>query len=120
MNHPSSAHLSHDFEVYMGLTLRELLLIVCLSTLSGYVFLSLLGFMVGFPLALGVVGFLLGFILGLALFPKLVAPLKKDKPHGYLKKAFLLKVVSLRFTKSPYLSHEGQWRKGLNLRKPHV
>jgi conjugative transfer region protein (TIGR03750 family) len=110
MNRPSSRHLSHDYEAYKGLSLRELFWIVLIVTLTTSFLLTCIGFFVGYPLALGCVGFLLGFILAITLAPKQIAHIKAGKPHGYLMKKTLLYLVHLGLKRSPYCHYQGIWQ----------
>lgn len=109
--HASSRHLSHDFVAYKGLTLRELLLIVIVTTISTCFLLMFIGFLMGWPLAMGCFGVVLGFIVAITLAPKPLARLKAGKPHGYLLKVMRLKLARLGVMKSPYLKHQGLWQK---------
>lgn len=109
--HASSRHLSHDFVAYKGLTLRELLMIVIVTTISTCVLLTLIGFFVGWPLAMGCFGVVLGFIVAISVAPKPIARLKAGKPHGYLLKMMRLKLAGLGVMQSPYLKHRGLWQK---------
>lgn len=111
MKHPSSRNLSHDYEAYKGLSLRELFWIVIMATPLTSIFFTLGGLLIGYPLALGCVGFLVGFILSIMVCPKRLARVKSGKPHGYLMKKTLLCLAALNLKKSPYLSYCGLWQK---------
>ena len=111
MNHPSSRHLSHDFEAYKGLSLRELFWIVLgFTPLTALIFI-LIGAFLGFPLAFGCVGFLVGFVMSITTCPKRIARLKAGKPHGHLMKKSVLLLVHFGLKQSPYLNHTGLWQK---------
>ncbi|MGQ3887845.1 TIGR03750 family conjugal transfer protein [Legionella sp. CNM-1927-20] len=110
MNRPSSRHLSHDYEAYKGLSLRELFWIVLIVTPATSFLLACLGFFLNYPLALGCVGFLLGFILAITLVPKRIARLKAGKPHGYVMKRTILCLARLGLKRSPYLHYQGIWQ----------
>jgi len=111
MNRPSSRHLSHDYEAYKGLSLRELFWIVLVFTpLTTCTFIVIGGF-IGFPVAFGCVGFIVGFVLSITTCPKRIARIKAGKPHGHLMKKTLLLLVRLRLRQSPYLHHQGVWQK---------
>lgn len=84
MKQPSSRHLSHDFEAYKGLSLRELFWIVIVVTPLISLLLALIGLIFDFPLALGCIGFLAGFVLSITIFPKRIARIKAGKPQGIL------------------------------------
>lgn len=118
MKQPSSRHLSHDYEAYKGLSLRELFWIVVLTTPSISFLFSLAGFFTGYPLACGCVGFLVGFVVSITLCPKRVARLKAGKPHGYLMKKSTLMLTQWGVKRSPYLHHVGAWQKS-NLVRNH-
>lgn len=111
MNRPSSRHLSHDYEAYKGLSLRELFWIVVITTPLTSLMFTLCGVVADYPLAFGCVGFLLGFILSITICPKRVARLKAGKPHGYLIKKTILNLSHWGIRTSPYLSHQGSWQK---------
>ena len=111
MNQPSSRHLSHDYEAYKGLSLRELFWIVIVTTPTSSLLLSLIGLYLGYPLASGCAGFLVGFIVSITVCPKRVARLKAGKPHGYLMKKVLQTLVDLGLKKSPYIHYAGRWQK---------
>ena len=120
MNRPSSRHLSHDFEVYKGLSLRELFWIVLIHTpLTALIFI-VIGAFLGFPIASGCVGFLVGFVMSITSLPKRIARLKAGKPYGYLNKKTILMLVRFRVKQSPYLSHIGFWQKSKSRSKSHV
>lgn len=110
MNRPSSRHLSHDYEAYKGLSLRELCWIVLVFTPLTSLIFTLIGAVIGYPLALGCGGFLIGFVLSITVCPKRVARLKAGKPHGYLMKQILLLLVRWKLKQSPYLIYQGQWQ----------
>lgn len=120
MKRPSSRHLSHDYEAYKGLSLRELFWIVLVTTPTISLLCSLGGLYIDYPLACGCVGFLVGFIVSITTCPKRAARLKSGKPHGYLMKKTILILVNLHFRHSPYLHHQGAWRKSKYLRNAHV
>lgn len=117
---PSSRHLSHDFQAYKGLTLRELFWIVMITTPITVLFFVIAGHIVGFPLVFGCVGFLTGFILSITLFPKRVARLKGGCPPGHLMKLVYLRFSQWGFVKSPYIKHQGLWQKTKSARRFHV
>lgn len=110
MNYPSSRHLSHDYEAYKGLSLRELFWIVLIFTPIITLIFVAIGMFIGFPVAFGCVGFLMGFIVSITTCPKRIASIKKDKPHGYLMKKTLFLLVRLGLRKSPYLHHKGDFQ----------
>jgi conjugative transfer region protein (TIGR03750 family) len=120
MKRPSSRHLSHDYEAYKGLSLRELFWIVLATTPAVSLLFSLGGLYAGYPLAFGCVGFLVGFIVSITACPKRAARLKSGKPHGYLMKKTILLLVRLHLRHSPYLHHQGAWRKSKYLRNAYV
>lgn len=120
MNQPSSRHLSHDYEAYKGLSLRELFWIVVVTTPSTSLLFSLAGIFSGYPLACGCVGFLVGFIVSITVCPKRIARLKAGKPHGYLMKKTILTLTRWGLRRSPYLHHVGTWQKSRIVRKSHV
>jgi len=120
MNRPSSRHLSHDYEAYKGLSLRELFWIVLVATPLCSLIFTLVGLCLDYPLAFGCVGFLVGFIVAITVFPKRVARLKAGKPYGYLMKQCLLMLVRLGIRRSPYLSHKGRWQKSKCIGDSHV
>lgn len=111
MNQPSSRHLSHDYEAYKGLSLRELFWIVLVTTPVISILFSLAGLLVGYPLACGCVGFIVGFIVSITFCPKRAASIKAGKPHGYLMKKTLLLLAHWGLKRSPYLHHIGVWQK---------
>jgi conjugative transfer region protein (TIGR03750 family) len=111
MNRPSSRHLSHDFEAYKGLSLRELFWIVVVATPLTSLLFTLSGLFIGFPLALGCTGFLAGFILSITVCPKRVAKLKAGKPHGFLMKQIIRSMAYYGIRRSPYLNYQGLWQK---------
>ncbi|WP_419421150.1 TIGR03750 family conjugal transfer protein [Legionella sp. D16C41] len=110
MNRPSSRHLSHDYEAYKGLSLRELFWIVLIATPTSSLLLVFIGLLLGYPLALGCVGFLLGFILAITIIPKWIAHVKAGKPYGYVMKKTLLLFIRLGLKRSPYLYYQGVWQ----------
>ncbi|WP_040535436.1 TIGR03750 family conjugal transfer protein [Legionella drancourtii] len=116
----SSRHLSHDFPAYRGLTLRELFVLVLVSTPVLCVFSLFLGLFFGFPIAFGCVGLILGFILAVSVIPKPVARLKMGKPHGYLVKKIKIKLAQWTFCPSPYLTHRGHWSTSKRIGGPRV
>lgn len=120
MNTPSSRHLSHDFQAYKELTLRELLVIVLTTTTCTCLLFGVMGLMAGWIIAFACTGFLLGFIIAVTLLPKPIARFKAGKPHGYLMKTLTLKLVSLRVKKSPYLHYIGIWQRTKQIRRTHV
>ncbi len=120
MNRASSRHLSHDYEAYKGLSLRELFWIVMVTTPLISVLFTLIGLCAGYPLAFGCVGFLVGFIVSITVCPKQAAKLKSGKPHGYLLKKTILGLARLGIKTSPYLSHQGLWQKSKSVGEPHV
>lgn len=120
MNNPSSRHLSHDYDAYKGLSLRELFWIVIITTPMTSLLFTLSGFFIGYPLACGCLGFLMGFILSITLCPKWATRLKAGKPPGYLFKKTILSLVHLGLRQSPYLHHQGLWQASRLLGKSHV
>ncbi len=120
MKAPSSRHLSHDFQAYKGLSLRELFVIVVTMTAGTCLLFSIVGLMTGWVVALACSGFLLGFIVAVAFLPKPIARFKAGKPHGYLMKTLTLKLVTLGLKKSPYLHHKGIWQRVKHIRRAHV
>jgi len=120
MKAPSSRHLSHDFPAYKGLTLRELFAIVVTTTVISCFLFIVIGLMTGWVVALACIGFFLGFIVAITLLPKPIARFKSGKPHGYLKKAWTLKLVRLRLKTSPYVQHSGLWQKAKKVGDSHV
>nr|HAT8713209.1 TIGR03750 family conjugal transfer protein [Legionella jordanis] len=111
MHQPSSRHLSHDYEAYKGLSLRELFWIVVVTTPVISIFFSLAGLFIGYPLACGCVGFIVGFIVSITFCPKRAAAIKAGKPHGYLMKKTVLLMAKWGLRSSPYLHHVGTWQK---------
>ncbi|KTC94863.1 TIGR03750 family conjugal transfer protein [Legionella feeleii] len=109
MTTPSSRHLSHDFPAYKGLTLRELMSLVLLTTGAATALFTLIGFFLSFPGASGCLGLVLGFIIGVSLMPKPISRLKAGKPPGYLMKKARLKLAQWGLMQSPYLTHVGLW-----------
>lgn len=120
MSQPSSRHLSHDFAAWKGLSLRELVQIVIISTPVCMALFTLLGAFVGFPFAFGCVGLVLGFILAITLWPKMIAPLKAGKPYGYIMKQALLWMVRLHLKQSPWINYCGRWQKNKSVGVHHV
>ena len=111
MNRPSSRHLSHDFNAYKGLSLRELFWIVLIYTPLIALIFVLIGAFIGFPVAVGCVGFLVGFVMSITVCPKRIARIKAGKPHGYLMKKTILLLSRFGLRQSPYLNHTGFWQK---------
>jgi conjugative transfer region protein (TIGR03750 family) len=120
MTTPSSRHLSHDFPAYKGLTLRELFVLVLVSTSAVCSSCLLIGLFVGFPGALGCVGLVLGFTLAVSIVPGPISRLKVGKPHGYLLKKLKIKGARLGILSSPYLEHQGHWTTSKRIGEPHV
>lgn len=120
MSRPSSRNLSHDYEAYKGLSLRELFLIVLICTPATALLFTLLGACLDFPVALGCTGFLVGFVLSITVCPKHMARIKQGKPYGYLMKKSLLLLVRAGFRQSPYIHHIGRWNKSATRRSSHV
>lgn len=120
MNRPSSRHLSHDYEAYKGLSLRELFWIVVVATPLTSLLFTLIGLLVGYPLAFGCVGFLVGFVVSITVCPKRIARLKAGKPHGYLMKKNIMLCVRWGIRTSPYLYHKGLWLKSKLIGESHV
>ncbi len=120
MNRPSSRNLSHDYEAYKGLSLRELFWIVLTFTPITVLIFVLIGACIDYPVALGCVGFLVGFVLSITTCPKRIARIKKGKPHGYLMKKTILLFARLGLRQSPYLRHTGRWQKSRIMRSSHV
>lgn len=111
MNHPSSRHLTHDYEAYNGLSLRELFWLVLSSSLISSLGSTLIGVYFGFPLAFFCLGFFLGFIAGITLCPKQLARLKAGKPAGFLIKKVWLTCAHLSIKRMPYCQYQGLWQK---------
>jgi conjugative transfer region protein (TIGR03750 family) len=109
MSAPSSRHLSHDFSAYKGLSLRELMVLVVLTTSSTCITFIIIGIFIGFPGASGCLGLVLGFIIAVSIMPKPISRLKAGKPYGYLFKSIHIKLAKLHVTASPYLAHRGLW-----------
>lgn len=120
MNYPSSRHLSHDYEAYKGLSLRELFWIALITTPATSVIFVIAGLFINFPLAAGCVGFIVGFVLSITACPKRFARIKAGKPHGYLMRQAVLFCVRIGLKQSPYLSHQGQWQKSKIVGEAHV
>lgn len=120
MKAPSSRHLSHDFPAYKGLTLRELLSIVMTTTACTCLVFGIVGFMMNWMVAFTCLGFLFGFIVAITLLPKPIARIKTGKPHGYLMKKLILKLVQIRLKKSPYMHYTGLWQRTSSIRSHHV
>lgn len=120
MNRPSSRHLSHDYEAYKGLSLRELFWIVIVTTPTTSLLFTISGLFLGYQLALGCIGFLLGFVLSITVCPKWMARLKAGKPHGYLMKKTILLLARFGMQRSPYLTHSGTWQKSKLVGNKHV
>ena len=120
MNSPSSRHLSHDFPAYKGLSLREMLFIVVLTTSTVCFIFLVVGYFIGWMAACGSIGFLLGFIVSLTLVPKPIAHIKAGKPHGYLMKKLRLKLALIGVGRTPYLSYRGIWQKSRRIGGNHV
>ncbi|HFL2715776.1 TPA: TIGR03750 family conjugal transfer protein [Legionella pneumophila] len=116
MNQPSSRHLSHDYEAYKGLSLRELFWIVLLTTPIISILFSFAGLFVDYPLAFGCVGFIVGFIVSITFCPKRAALIKAGKPHGYLYKKTMLLMAQGGLIRPPYLHFIGSWQKSKILR----
>ncbi len=109
MTTPSSRHLSHDFPAYKGLTLRELMVLVAITTAVMTLTFLIIGLLFRFPGAFGCTGFVLGFIVGVSFAPKPISRLKAGKPYGYLKKRVRINLASWGFVRPPYLAHVGLW-----------
>jgi len=120
MNRPSSRHLSHDYEAYKGLSLRELFWIVITGTPLTSLLFVIAGSLINFPLAAGCVGFVVGFVLSITVFPKRFARIKAGKPHGYLMKQVLLLCAHIGLRQSPYIQHQGPWQKSKIVGETHV
>ena len=120
MNQPSSRHLSHDFEAYKGLSLRELFWIVIGTTTLTSLLFTLIGLFFNYPLAFGCLGFLVGFVLSITLCPKRIAQIKAGKPQGYLMKKTRLSLARWGLRPSPYLSYQGMWLKSKRVGNNHV
>jgi conjugative transfer region protein (TIGR03750 family) len=120
MNQPSSRHLSHEYEAYKGLSLRELFWIVISTTPLISLLFTLIGFGFDFPLAAGCIGFLVGFVLSITICPKRVARIKAGKPQGYLMKKTLLYLTRWGLRRYPYLSYQGLWQKSKRIGGSHV
>ncbi|MBA2710126.1 MAG: TIGR03750 family conjugal transfer protein [Tatlockia sp.] len=115
---PSSRHLSHDFPAFRGLSLRELSLLVLVTTTSITLLFIVAGLLTGFTVAFGCLGLLTGFIVSVALMPKPIARLKAGKPYGHLMKITTLRLASWGLIKNPYLTYSGRWHK--TRRRTHV
>lgn len=111
MTCPSSRHLSHDYEAYKGLSLRELFWIALIATPTTSLVFVVVGVLINFPLAAGCVGFIVGFVLSITICPKQFARIKTGKPHGYLMKQTLLLCARIGLKQSPYIKHSGPWQK---------
>lgn len=111
MKAPSSRHLSHDFEAYKGLTLRELFVIVVSTTVFTCSLFITIGLVTGWIVALACIGFLVGFIVSITLLPKPIARFKAGKPYGYLMKILTLTLVRFGFKQSPWLHYTGLWNR---------
>lgn len=109
MRQPSSRHLSHDFPAFKGLSLRELFVLVLITTGVIFCVFTFIGLCIGFPGAFGCIGLVLGFIAGIALMPKPVARMKAGKPYGYLMKNILIQCARLGLIRMPYITHRGFW-----------
>lgn len=120
MNQPSSRYLTHDFLVYQGLSLKELLVTGVLGMLLVSLGFTLLGYCLGWPGVCASIGLVLGFYLSARVFPKLVARKKQGKPHGYLKKWLIISLSHKGLMRSPYISYRGIWRKQRLLGEKHV
>ena len=120
MSQPSSHHLSHDFAAWKGLSLRELFLIVMITTPLTTVLFIVLGYLLGFPVACGCIGFIVGFILAITLWPKYIATLKAGKPYGYVTKKAIQLLVRLRLKHSPWIHYQGIWKKNKSIGGSHV
>lgn len=112
---PTSRHLSHDFAAWKGLSLRELFWIVVITTPATALLFTLMGSLVGFPIASGCVGFILGFILAITLWPKRVARMKAGKPYSYVMKQAIQIMVRLKLKHSPWVHYQGRWQKNKTL-----
>jgi conjugative transfer region protein (TIGR03750 family) len=110
MINPSSRHLSHDFPAFKGLTLRELGVLVVITTLAACCVSTVIGAAFGWPLLCGASGVILGFIVAIVIMPKMVSRLKAGKPQGYLLKKTRMVFVRLKIIQSPYLNHKGHWQ----------
>jgi len=120
MSSPSSRHLSHDYEAYKGLSLRELFWIAIIATpVTSFVFV-MVGLLINFPLAAGCVGLIVGFVLSITVCPKRFSQIKTGKPHGYLMKQAILFCARIGLKKSPYIKHSGQWQKSKIVGEAHV
>lgn len=120
MTTPSSRHLSHDFPAYKGLTLRELFVLVLISTSTVCAACILIGMCFGFPGAFGCVGLILGFTLAVSIVPKPISQLKVGKPHGFLLKKVKIKLARVGILPSPYLEYQGHWSTSKRIGGPHV
>jgi conjugative transfer region protein (TIGR03750 family) len=120
MNRPSSRHLTHDYEAYKGLSLRELFWIVVITTPLTSLLFTIAGFILSFPLAFACVGFLLGFVLAITVCPKQVAKVKAGKPKGYLTKKMIVHLSNWGLRHSPYLHHQGPWQRAKRVRSVNV
>ncbi|KTD53486.1 hypothetical protein Lsan_3896 [Legionella santicrucis] len=120
MQQPSSRYLSHDYEAYKGLSLRELFYIAVITTPIISISFALLGFIVGYPLALACIGFVVGFIVSITICPRQAARIKAGKPHGYLMKKWILLLSHYGLKRSPYLHHRGLWQMAAIIGEKHV
>ena len=116
MKQPTSCYLTHDFVVYKGLTLKELLLTGVVG-LGAFCFLmTVLGFFLGYPGVCAALGLILGFIFSVRVLPQRLSNLKQNKPYGYLRKSMMIKAASIGLIQSPYLTYCGLWRTARLLR----
>lgn len=120
MTYPSSRNLSHDFQAYKGLTLRELLLMTLATTAFFILSFVILGVLLGHTVLLGCLGFLLGFIASVTIMPKPIARLKAGKPYGYLMKSTVNRLANAGLMPSPYVKHVGFWQKSRAFRRGDV
>ncbi|STX81568.1 conjugative transfer region protein [Legionella busanensis] len=111
MNGPSSRTLTHEFIAYQGLTLRELLVTGLLGMGVTCFFTTIIGGLLGWTGTAGALGLVLGFFLSVRVFPYRLARHKQGKPTGFLRKKLVIQVSRVGLIKSPYLCHQGFWRK---------
>ena len=116
----SSRHLSHDPIAWQGLSLRELSMGVMIATPLIALLMDIVGFLIGFPIALLGLGFVLGFIFSITHLPRILMRIKADNPQGAMAKFLVLNAVKLGLKDSPWLFHHGLWKTSKTLGKKHV
>ncbi|WP_028389151.1 TIGR03750 family conjugal transfer protein [Legionella fairfieldensis] len=120
MNKPSSRYLTHDFVVYQGLTLKELLVTAAVGMLGVSLAAALMGLFFGCPGLSAAFGLVLGFLIGIRVFPHWVAKAKAGKPQGYVRKRLVIAAAGKGLCQSPYVNHQGIWRKQRLVGEKHV